>query len=244
MLRVIDAGSAVDGHIITHNFELSSIAEDILSSGRIYCLKQCLSPEWLDTVRMKVFEYYKDKEQRSISYDTVSSELNYHAIERGVSVYQKTLHFFHAYIFNRIDLLENDLRTDIQRLFEALALLHSGLTGEVRSLMSRRGAIQYRPQLFHYPRGGGMFASHTHALLPQKIGIILGMSKAGRDYKDGGTGFELPDGCVVDTSSAQDLGDIILFRYDLKHWVYPCDIRKAVNVASPAGRWSAILPLF
>jgi len=133
----------------------------------------------------------------------------------------------------------------ISELFDSLVLLYNALTSKRNSLTKvLADGKRFRPQIIQYPSGGGMFAAHVHALEPQKLGLILGFSKRGRDFKDGGAGFEVPDGTVVDTSTIQDIGDIVIFRYNLKHWVTPCDIAGPLVDECSAGRWSAIIPIY
>ena len=47
------------------------------------------------------------------------------------------------------------------------------------------------PQIIQYPAGGGMFGRHQHPLEPQRVGLILGISERGADFKTGATDFEV-----------------------------------------------------
>lgn len=245
MLRVIEATPKEFGEEITLGDRDETIAEDIMNNGSVYCIKNCLRQEPIDNLRKELFEYYNSIPQTKIIYDGSTANMNYHSIEKGVSPLQKSLHYFHGYVFNRIADLPLRIRPSVEGVFTSLASFYNYLTRQERALKGvHADGRQFRPQIFQYPVGGGMFSTHIHPLEPQKIGIILGLSKRGRDFNDGGAGFETPDGTLVDTSSTQDIGDIVLFRYDLKHWVTPCDIHSPLDDNKNNGRWSAVLPIY
>ncbi|PYS91353.1 MAG: hypothetical protein DMF64_12305, partial [Acidobacteria bacterium] len=99
-----------------------------------------------------------------------------------------------------------------------------------------------RIKLLHYPAGGGFLAEHQHPLEPQRIGLITSMSRYGTDFTTGGTAFRTPFG-RIETTVAHDIGDIILFRYDLPHAVTPVDEGREMDWDSEAGKWSYVLDL-
>ena len=102
--------------------------------------------------------------------------------------------------------------------------------------------IQRRPQILHYPVGGGFFDWHTHPRFPNNYGLILNLSKKDRDFKQGQTEVILDNKKVIKLDDYTDIGDLILFRYDLTHRVAPCDPEEDL-VFSDKGRWTAVLPL-
>ena len=102
--------------------------------------------------------------------------------------------------------------------------------------------VQRRPQLLHYPVGGGFFDWHTHPRFPNNYGLILNLSKKGRDFNAGQTEVKIENGEIIKVEDYADIGDLILFRYDLLHRVSPCDSDRDL-VFSEGGRWTAILPL-
>ena len=245
MLKIIETPPKDLGQSLSLGALDAELYDDVIQNGTVYCIKHCLHPESIDRVRAMVCDYYQTIPQTNISYDALTSTQNYHSIESGISPRQKTFHYFHGYVFNRIEELAPDIGPHIHGLFHSLASFYNSLTGQNRSLIGAHAdGKQFRPQIFQYPLGGGMFAAHSHPLEPQKIGIILGFSKQGRDYNEGGAGFEAPDGSIIDTGPIQDIGDIVLFRYDLKHWVSPCDIKSALQDNDRNGRWSAVIPIY
>ena len=81
-----------------------------------------------------------------------------------------------------------------------------------------------------------------HPLEPQRIGLILALSERGTDFRNGSTHFEIK-GEDVGTDTIHDLGDMILFRFDIPHWITPIDDGDVLDYSSPRGRWTAVLPI-
>lgn len=162
--------------------------------------------------------------------------------QQGVSKIQKTLHYYRTHNFNNYDALNNEeLKELLIGFFTPLKHFYNELTGNNADFIGPGKVIH--PEIIHYPSGGGFFAKHFHQLEPQRIGVIVSLSQRGEDFRMGGTGFEIEDQ-AIDTESQHDIGDISLFRYDLGHWVSPCDIEEAMNPNSPRGRWTLILPYY
>jgi len=57
-----------------------------------------------------------------------------------------------------------------------------------------------------------------------------------------GTSFQTRFG-PVDTLRDHDIGDVILFRYDLPHEVLPVDEDEAIDWPADTGKWSFVLDL-
>jgi hypothetical protein len=104
------------------------------------------------------------------------------------------------------------------------------------------GLTGLRVKVLQYPCGGGYLSEHEHPLEPQRIGLIASLSRLGDDFVNGGTTFRTPFG-FVDTNEYHDIGDIIIFRYDLAHAVRPVDEDKQIDWDSDSGKWSVVLEL-
>jgi len=169
---------------------------------------------------------------------------NFYTIERGVSPRQKTLHYYHAYNLNRIGKLPGDLREICTRIFEPMRQFYNAYTGyaTLPDDYDETG-LKLHPQAIHYPAGGGHFAAHIHKKSPQEIGLIVHGTQKGRDYQSGSTGFQAMD-TIVDTDDLCRPGDMIVFNYGLLHWVTPCDLEKALDPRSLAGRWVFVMPYY
>jgi len=99
------------------------------------------------------------------------------------------------------------------------------------------------PQIIHYPRGGGFFDWHIHPRNPVNYGLIHKLSKRGSNFMKGATEILCSDSDVLKVEEYSDIGDLVLFKYDLKHRVAPCDPDNDL-VFDINGRWTAILPIY
>jgi hypothetical protein len=165
---------------------------------------------------------------------------NYHAVEAGVSPRQKTLHNYHAYNFNEPDKLPADLSRKLLDVYVPLLEFQNTLTQHATFVNDGEGR-RARPQLLQYPRGGGMFGRHLHALEPQRIGLVLAISERGQDFNSGGTHFDVK-GEDVSSEDVHDIGDLLLFRFDIPHWIAPVDMAQPCDYSLASGRWTAVLP--
>ena len=166
---------------------------------------------------------------------------NYHAVEAGVSPRQNTLHSYHGFNFNRPEELPRDLSEKLLAVYEPLLVFQNSLTQQAATFTNDSQGRRARPQLIQYPRGGGMFGRHLHALEPQRIGLILGLSQRGLDFHSGGTHFDVK-GTDISSEDVHDIGDMLLFRFDIPHWITPVDMSQPCDFSLASGRWTAVLP--
>ena len=166
---------------------------------------------------------------------------NFHAVESGVSPRQKTPHNYHAYNFNRLRTLERPLSDTLLAVFEPLRVFQNALTGNSAALERNERGHKLHPQVIQYPSGGGMFGRHVHPLEPQRVGLILGISQRARDFELGATHFDI-EGEDVGTDRVHDIGDLVLFRFDVPHWITPVDPDAEIDYGSSKGRWTLVLP--
>ena len=124
-------------------------------------------------------------------------------------------------------------------IFEKMELFQKKYLGIEKFINDK---VKRRPQILHYPLGGGFFDWHAHPRFPNNYGLILNLSKKGRDFNAGQTEVKTENGEIIKVEDNADIGDLILFRYDLLHRVAPCDSDQDL-VFSERGRWTAILPL-
>jgi len=160
--------------------------------------------------------------------------------------------------FYQIDVLPSGVETD--RIFRSLCIYPEDIFPIVdisESLFTKmysfqktylgcgkyiNGNVKTRPQILHYPQGGGWFDWHKHLRKPTNYGLIVNLSKKHRDFNTGQTEVVNDDGELIKVDDYADIGDLILFRYDLLHRVAPCDPEKDLAF-SLAGRWTAVLPI-
>lgn len=145
-------------------------------------------------------------------------------------------------IFRSLCIYPNDnipIVNQTEIIFKKMELLQNECL-EVEKFLNDR--VKRRPQIIHYPQGGGFFDWHKHPRFPTNYGLILNLSKKGRDFEKGGTEFKIETGEKISTEEYADIGDLILFRYDLPHSVSKCDSDEDLSF-SKKGRWTAVLPL-
>lgn len=233
-------GGLHDGEITTE-ISISEIFEKVMNKN-IAIIKGVFPITDAKRLRELVFQWGLTQSiAQTQDFYKQGNENNFYK-QHGISKFQKTLHYYRTHNFNNYDGLNNDELKDLLiKFFTPLKNFYNTLTGNTADFSGDDKIIH--PEIIHYPSGGGFFAKHFHLLEPQKIGIIVSLSKYGEDYKSGGTGFEV-DSDIVDSEKYHDIGDIALFRYDLGHWVSPCDIEESMDDLSPKGRWTLILPYY
>lgn len=218
--------SELFAHVMQHG---AAVIRGVFPDSQLSDLKERIHRWGLDT---------------ALSPPQTPADANYHAIESGISPRQKTPHNFHLYAFERMhELAPADLSDRLAAVFEPLRRFQNALTGNNAAFSKDDRGLKLHPQAIHYPAGGGMFGKHIHALEPQRIGLILGLSGRGRDFRDGATYFEI-GGEDVGTGDVHDVGDMILFRFDVPHWITPIDASDALDYSSQRGRWTAVLPYY
>ena len=239
MSRVVTSPAMLADGVIGAAMARDEITERVMTRGELVILKGALPDELVTACRTAVADWGRAVEAAEL--DDFAG--NYHRRRVHVARIQQAPHVFHDYNFNRLDALESGMQATLRQLFEPLRDLYSGLTGQdVRFEVPDSGPYVH-PQLIHYPAGGGFFARHWHNLVPQQLGFIVSLSKRGRDFRNGGTCFEI-DGQVIDTEADQDVGDILVWRYDHHHWVTQSDLQDKFDWTSDAGRWVATFAYF
>lgn len=210
----------------------------IISEGRIVILKGVFDADRVLDFRASVARWA----QRTPPYPhgvspTTTPEVNYHRIDDGVI--KSTLpHVFRQFGFNTLDALEENVGSRAFEIAEPMRRLQNAVAATNWDF----SLAGLRVKILRYPAGGGFLAEHTHPIEPQRVGLITSLSRVGEDFRQGGTTFQTPFG-LVDTNEHHDIGDIILFRYDLPHAVTAVDEGEEVDWNSETGKWSFVLDL-
>ena len=210
----------------------------IVGEGRIVILKGVFPPDLMLDFRRAVTRWRDSTPPYPHGQSpNTTPDVNYHRADKG-TVKSAIPHVFHQYGFNTPERLADYVGRPAQQIAALMLALQNRIarTGFDISLTGMR------IKLLHYPAGGGFLAEHQHPLEPQRIGLITSMARCGTDFNTGGTAFRTPFG-RVETTVAHDIGDIILFRYDLPHSVTPVDEGHELNWDSEAGKWSYVLDL-
>ena len=216
----------------------STVIARLIAEGRIVVLKRALPASLVLEFRRAVSRWGENMNPFPHGKSPATEpEINYHRIDNGL-IQSSLPHMFHQFGFGNHGRLEAELGTSATVISQAMLDLQNEVAGSNLDF-SLSGC---RLKVLHYPAGGGYLQRHAHPLEPQRVGLILGGSKIGEDFSSGGTFFLTPFG-NVDTAACHDLGDIILFRYDLPHGVSAVDADKKLDWSSGAGKWSIVLEL-
>lgn len=223
------------GGVASLGKELDGVGKSVLD-GHIVILKEVFTEELMDRCKATLLDWQASN--LATNPDRLKAGESWW--RRDVNPPSKTPHLFETFclVFSDDNSKEfGELKSvfgTMEELWEALLASFSlgNPVAEGQSL---------RPQAIHYPRGGGFFDWHVHDLAPQGIGLIVGLSKQGRDFATGGTLFRDCEG-ELDTSDLHDIGDVCLFRYDLEHAVGTVDPSRDLEWGA-TGRWTLVLPV-
>lgn len=209
--------------------------------GNIVILQSVFSEKDLLEFRDMVFNWGQASDPSC--YDRpmhTINDVNFHRVDDQPHL-SRVPHLYHCYVFNLPHDLDPPLKESALKFIEPLRKFQNKITGNNAELSPHDKPETIRPELIQYPAGGGYFEHHIHDLHPQKIGMIMSVSRQGVDYKSGGTKFFIGDE-VINTEGEHHIGDITLFRYDIPHEVLPVDENDELNWQSDRGRWTMIMP--
>jgi hypothetical protein len=111
---------------------------------------------------------------------------------------------------------------------------------QYKKILKPKKKIRPEIQVVHYPRGGGYFDEHKHERYPSNYGIIITLSKKGRDFDQGVTSIKYNNKYINLEKNNITCGDLILFRFDLPHKITPVDPDRYLSF-DEKGRWTLIL---
>jgi hypothetical protein len=235
--RAIRHGAWLDDDVVKVDVPWDRIAAEV-GDGHVIVLKGAYPTDDMLSFRHAVVRW--GQENAAFPHGSSPSalpELNYHRIDDG-SYASACPHVFHQYGLKSLHQLEGPVRHGAQLLATTMRDVQNKVAGTHFDV----SLTDLYFKVLHYPVGGGFLARHFHPLLPQKVGLITGLSRLGVDVQRGATMFETPFG-IVDVSEDHDLGDIVLFRYDVPHEVPPVDPQTRIDWDSVRGKWSVVLEL-
>ena len=235
-MPVLIEASIEDG-AIRSRLQDSEIAA-LVSAGKIVILKNVFAPERAIELRAAATRWWNNT--AAFPHGQSPSglpTLNYHRIDDG-NIASSLPHVFHQICFNSLETLDEEIREKVGSVVSLMRDLQNRVAGTNFDF----DLSGLRVKVLRYPAGGGYLSEHEHPLEPQRIGLIASLSRIGTDFVSGGTTFRTPFG-FVDTNEHHDIGDIIIFRYDLAHAVRPVDQQQQIDWDSDAGKWSVLLEL-
>ena len=245
-MAATDEPKAAEPVLVQAGLKAESIKSDLgddqiaglVSSGRIVVLKNVFDPEAMISFRRAVADWCRrtDPYPQGVSPSTTPT-LNYHRVDDG-EIVSALPHVFHQVCFNDLNALEGELGQRARAIVEAMRDLQNRIAGTNFDL----SFTGLRTKVLRYPTGGGYLAEHIHPLEPQRIGLILALSRLGLDYVHGGTTFQTPVG-FIDSNQYHDIGDVMIFRYDLAHAVQAVDPDRELQWSGDSGKWTMLLEL-
>lgn len=228
--------SYYDGTTVTTAIPPQELKE-LVGGGGLVLLKRAFPTDLLRDVLDEVFAWGQVSEPQR------ESGVSFHRIDENPPQSQ-TSHVFHAHNFQlRQGAIGVEMDELIRPIFAAMGNLQNAVAGTQAGFEPDAAGRFFHPQVIQYPSGGGFFDEHVHPLEPQRVGLILGLSEQGLDFKDGGTCFRV-EGTERSFEDNHAMGDIILFRYDLPHWITPIDHNEPLDWTRQAGRWTMVLPYY
>lgn len=229
--------ASIEDGAIRSRLQDSEIAA-LVSAGKIVILKNVFAPERAIELRAAATRWWNNT--AAFPHGQSPSglpTLNYHRIDDG-KIASSLPHVFHQICFNSLETLDEEIREKVGSVVSLMRDLQNRVAGTNFDF----DLSGLRVKVLRYPAGGGYLSEHEHPLEPQRIGLIASLSRIGTDFVSGGTTFRTPFG-FVDTNEHHDIGDIIIFRYDLAHAVRPVDQQQQIDWDSDAGKWSVLLEL-
>ena len=191
--------------------------------GTIVILKGVLSADECRRARDAVFAWGQNA-QPTLE-DPLKVRRNVH-MASYLPPNSRARYIFHSYEFYLGDPgSESDINRAVRPVFTRLRQIYHELTNNNYDFVLSEDGAALLPQCIQYPRGGGFFQEHVHAIAPQQIGLILAASDIGVDYQTGAVQFKMHSGGEwINTEGHHQIGDVCLFRYDMPHEITPVEL--------------------
>ena len=166
--------------------------------------------------------------------------INFHRIDHDhpKMVVKRIAHFFRFSYANKGQFI------DLFNYIHPVNLLRNAIAGlnpEYTFYNTDDGFLS-QPSALHYPAGGGYMQAHKDPVEPQRVEVVMLMSKKGKDFKEGGLAIE-DQGVWKNVEDHTEFGDIVLFRPDIPHRVEPIDPASTLDWKNEAGRWILFSPI-
>lgn len=179
-------------------------------------IKLCLKNSSIDNHRVKKFNKFFDL----FTLDILPSNVATNRIFRRFEL--------NKYTFNKF--------ADIKKLVN----LHEKIIKKPAKKGVKKTGSNKRVAVMHYPKGGGFFDWHQHDRYPTNYAAIVTLTKKGVDFKKGGANFQIGKNKIDLEKYNISIGDLLLFRYDLKHSISKVDPKENL-LLDKSGRWSLVM---
>ena len=244
-IKIYDFSHSTDKSSVGEMSRFDHIRKELIS-GEVIGIDGLFSMRYIDDFRNALSFWSKTRKPRphGEALQDIPVNENFYRIDDEPEK-SSAPHVYKTYVLGRISLLEGDLSRLGQFVFSKMLHIQNSLAGTTAQLeRAYRETLYLRPQIIHYPRGGGYLAEHIHQFEPQKFGLILNLSNCGTDYQEGGTFFRGGDEELIQGGEIGKKGRVIVFKYDLPHGVNVIDRNSQLSWDAEDGKWSAVLPLY
>ena len=207
-----------------------------LMEGDFFILKKAYSKKFMDELKFKTYDYFKDKP--SEFYKMLEGSPDFHRkidLETGKKYsFRSCKHSFYFYPWNRDPL---NLFAPIYNRWRVIKKL-MGLEQTAYEKNTPKDGVIDRIQVVKYPSKIGFLEPHIDPHRYQKLIISSYMSKKDIDFE--GIGFYLldKDNNILSVEDSIDVGDMGIGMATLYHGVAPVNITKKANWEDVNdGRW-------
>jgi len=202
-------------------------AKDVTTSlieGDIYILKGAFKKNFFKELKIKCYEYFKDKP--SSFYKMLEGSPDFHRVidvETGKKYSFKVCkHSYYFYHWNKDPLNIFKETYDKWRKIKKLMGYNSN---EFETNTPKDGVID-RIQIVQYPSKYGFLEPHSDPYKHQKFFISGYMSKKGADFQDGGFYALDKNNNIIDVEKKIDVGDLGIGFATIVHGVAPVNRTK------------------
>lgn len=219
--------------------EKESFVLDIVNSlysGDIYILKGAYTKEFMNSLRVRTFDYFKGKP--SEFHKMLEGCPDFHRkidIETGKKYALRLCkHSFYFYPWNNDPL---NIFNPIYKRWRVIKKL-MGMNPEAFEKNTPKDGVIDRIQIVQYPSKIGYLEPHTDPHKHQRLFHSAYMSKKGKDFS--GLGFYAIDkkGKILETENHIDVGDIGIGYATIYHGVAPVNLNKEPDWQDVNdGRW-------
>jgi len=233
----------IDKDLLNKSIMMSDILNHV-NDGDIVLIKKFMHEDILRETTRLLLEWAKSTPQNKQNPLDIKNSTHLQSYLPALSEARYIHHVFTFYMDARET--KGLLDEKLNYIFDELVNVWAELNPEkdYSYTPSTSDGYLFLPQVIHYPEGGGFFSEHSHELLPQRVGLILAGSDIATDYKCGAVRFrDSRDGEWLSTLNKHEIGDLLLFRFDLYHDITPVDPESDLDFNSNNGRWTFVLPL-
>ena len=235
---IIDADEFASKVFSASEQEAKSLVNSIYS-GDAYILKNALSPEHVESLKEKVFNWSKTVEEKY--FEMRDGCPDYHTINKiSKAPMGGYISLEHSYVFFRHN-NSIDIFNPFERYWEAIKVLSGNSKYAYKNNTPSSGIID-RITLLQYPIGFGKITKHYDSSKSQKLLLGNIMTQIGEDYDYGENGFYLVDKNKknIYIENLVQKGDFVCAYPTMYHGVPTIKKRGAseeVDWNSTSGRW-------